>query len=524
MTHHARRRIAATLTAGAIAVLGPAAAVAPAHADAPGGDVVTLAATNSPLRIAIPSDDDDELMISIERDSSGPVHDLKITADLSGIASFATAARPAECTGETCTVTDQKTMTDKGDTAGLLLSAKPGATPGSTGTVVFSGTSSDGTVNSVTATVVAGKPDIVVGSLDDHATAKPDSTVDYPIYVGNDGSAPIDGEQVTLDSSAGLDLGSHSNCVPHSSTDPRQAHELLCTFATTLDPGKIYKLATPLGVRVAHTALYETFGYQARMLDAPAPADGGGSALTLVPAGDAPKGLAAAASQYVTVDNTADFAAKGDEATGRPGASVHIDVSVTNHGPASVRELESDDQMGVMVTIPKGTTTTAVPASCYPWEIDGPGGGKKLGRPQYICEAPEPFAPGATVSLPFTLKIAANAPSVTTGQVKATTMYGSALAFDKDSGNNTAPITVHVPGGTAPGSTGGATGGSGSAGSTGGNAPSPQTAGGTSAGGGLADTGFDGGDLAGLGGALVLAGAAVFAVTRRTRARAGRAA
>lgn len=525
MTHHTRRRIAATLAAGAVVFLGPAAALAPAHADTPAADVVTLATLNSPLRISIPSDYDDELDITYLRDSSGPVHNLKLTADLSGIASFAGPRYPSSCTGEICTLTDQKTMTDKEDTAGILLSATADAKPGATGTVVFTGTSSDGTVNTVTATVTAGKPHIVVGSLEDHATAKPDTTINYPVYVGNDGSLPIQGEQVTLESSAGLDFGTYSNCTPESSDDETQAHKAVCDFATTLEAGKVYKLATPLGVKVAHSALNESFEYQAQMLDTPPTGAGGSDALTLVPAGDVPHGLSAQAQQYVDVDNTADFAAKGDRATGKPGGSVHVDVSVTNDGPASVDVLDSDDQMGVMVTIPKGTTTTAVPASCAPWYIDGPGSGKKLGRPQYICEAPRPFAPGATVSLPFTLKIASNAAAVTTGQVKATTEYGSTLPFDKNGANNTAPITVHVTGGATPppnSGGGGASGGTGSG--TGGNAPSPQTTGGTGAGGGLADTGFNGGDLAGIGGALIVAGAGAFLITRRIRTRGGRAA
>jgi hypothetical protein len=517
----ASSRLAASLTAAALAVLGPAVAVSPAQADSASGDVITLSTINSPLQISIPSSPDDLLYIGVTRNTDGPVHDVKITADLSGIASFAGPADPSKCSGEICPVPEETTMTDKANSTTIALAAKPDAKPGSTGTVVFSGTSADGTVGSVTATVVAGKPHIVVGSLPSHATARPGGTITYPIYIGNDGSLPIQGERVTLESSSGLDFGRYSNCTASTSADPLRARRAVCDFDTTLAPDTLYKLATPLAVQVAPTALYESFDYSATMLSSPPAGGQGSSALTLVPAGTPPRNLGQQAQQYVDVSNTADFAAKGDTVTGKPGGTVHVAVSVTNRGPASVNVLDSDDQMGVMVTVPKGTETTAVPPSCAPWDIDGPAGGHKLGRPQYICAAPRPFAPGQTFSLPFTLKIGANAAAVTTGQVKATTEYGSKLAFDKDTANNTAPITVHVIGGTTAPTTGGTSGGGGASGGTGGgNAPGPQTTGGTG-GGGLADTGFGGAGLAGIGAGLVVVGGGVFLALRRLRTRGG---
>ncbi len=527
MTHDRTRRVAATLTAGAVALLGTAAAVAPAHADT-GGDVVTLTATDSPLSLEMSDRGDNDLSVSIERNTPGPVHDLKVTADLSG-APFVTASYAqahGECTGEVCTVADDKTMTDKGDTADIELAVKDGTKPGTEGTVVFSGTSSDGTVNSVSATVIAGTPHIVVSPLPDHGTAAPGGTLDRTLYVADDGALPIHAERITLESSDGLDFGGYSNCTPVHSEDPLSAHKAVCDFATTIAAGRRYRLVMPKGVKVAATALNESFGYSAQILSTPPTGTGGPDALRLVkngtPGGDWPSDT----QEYVAVSNTADFAATGDTVSGRAGGSASLTVSVTNHGPASVQVLDSDDQMGVMVTVPKGTTTTKVPSSCYPWDIDGPGSGPRLGRAKYICDAPSPFEPNASVSLPFTVKIASDAPTVATGEVRATTMYGSTLDFDHDSADNTAPITVDVAGGVATppasGGSGGSTGSTGSGTHTSGNAPAAQDLGSQPTG-SLADTGFSGGDLAGLGGALLVAGGGAFLFARRARARSGRA-
>jgi LPXTG-motif cell wall-anchored protein len=211
--------------------------------------------------------------------------------------------------------------------------------------------------------------------------------------------------------------------------------------------------------------------------------------------------------------------AGGDTVAGARGDLVHVDLSLSNEGPARVANNVSDDQPAVLFTVPTGTKAVEIPKECSVWNEYGDGGtGEQTpGAPQYVCDPDEyHFEVGDTRTFHFGLKIRKGA-KTTTGEVKAMTAYGNVMTFDHNHANDTAPVTVKVKG------AGSDTGASPSAsattsGSDDGNAPTTQTVADTAATGSLASTGSSSAlpVAAAVGaGALLLGGGLVFVVRRR---------
>ncbi|BBA97736.1 hypothetical protein RVR_3623 [Actinacidiphila reveromycinica] len=533
------RRSAAALTAAAVALLG--AAVVQAPAQAADGPALPLVVQSTSVGLPQPDDSGDPPQISwsLAPPSSGPtVTDVVVSLDLSGISSFATADSGSP--GDVVTWKDAELGV--GGTGGLVeLTAKAGVPLGTTGTAVLSGTADNATITPVTVRVTVGAVGLVVNKLAKVGHAKPGDHLDAPITVVNTGQLAADGAYLKVTTTEGLAYAQHfSNCVygKQSSRDGFATldNNAVCHIDTTLLPGTKYRLSTPVGIDVTGSAMWDLVRYSVSPepgTPVVGPNTGGGPALSLVPvgAGSAPAGAQDTADWTVDTDNTANLVAGGATASGKPGDTVEVTASMRNEGPAGVDIETSDDQLGVMVDVPRGTTAVKIPDACYTWSGDGPGQ-HRTGASRYICWTTPPLRVGASVTMPFTLRIDADAPTLATGTVRATTVYDSALPFDPDPSDNTAPLTVHVQGGATAtptasvAGTGTGTGTNGSSGTTRSAARTP--AGGTSGGstgstggtGALASTGSDGARaLTWIGAALLAFGGAAFALAHSRRSR-----
>ncbi|MFE1961300.1 hypothetical protein [Streptomyces sp. NPDC059479] len=525
------RRLAAALTAAAVTLLGGALTTGSAHAD--GGSAPYLFAASA-VGLAVP--DDGEGQVSWGLDSKGStLQDVQVTVDITGISSFASTSDDF-CVNGLCTF--DRGDVDENGTGGIVnIKAKPNAELGTSGTAVIIGTASGETLAPFTVKVTVGAVDLVVNTIKHIDNAKPGSTLTAPITVANTGSLTAATTDYRFAISPGLSFATHfPNCDYDTgkTTDSWEQTVATCHLTTPIEPGKKYKLSTALKLKVKKSALYEIFSYAPTATSTTVPSTPrttSAADLSLVPDGSAPP--AASAPQHsqwaINAANTADLAVTGDTATAKPGATATLTATVSNLGPASVNRSTYDDQLSLLVGIPKGTTTTQVPAACAPWT----GGGSSepaLGAPQYLCDLDSPFDSGHTQKLTFTVKVDADAPATTSSSVMTQLAYGGAPPYDTNKANNTGTFTVNVPGGAATSTTGG----SGSTG--GGNQPSAQTgnqvsatsgASGTAGGdtpaaaGSLASTGGNGTMTIACTGAAALAlGGAVFAFARNRRARA----
>jgi len=476
MSTHIWRRGAAALTAAAAMLLGGALTTGSAHAD--GGSAPTFFA-RTPEALAVPDNGDGQVSWGLDGNGS-PLDDVHVTVDITG------------------TVSGQK-------------------------------------LAPFTVDVSVGRVDLVVNGLKNIDDAKPGSTLTAPLTVANVGSLTAATTDYRFALSRGLSLASHfPNCDEGGTTTHGWEQTVVtCHFTTPIEPGKKYRLSTPLKLAVAQSALREIFEYKPTATSTAVPVTPRTSSaddLSLVPDGSAPPAHSAAqqGQWYITVANTADLAVTGDTATAKPGATTELTATVSNLGPATVDRSTYDNPLTLLVDIPKGTTATKVPAGCTP-SVGGLGE-PKPGAPQYRCYADSPFTSGHTQKLTFTVKVGAGAPATTSGSLLAQTEDGGALPYDTHKTNNAAAFTVHVPGGAATGTTGG------SGNSTGGNQTSTQT--GTQGGSGSATTGTTGGNapaadgslaatgehgtmtVAYAGAAALALGGAAYAPARRRKARA----
>ncbi|MEV6425533.1 LPXTG cell wall anchor domain-containing protein [Streptomyces sp. NPDC051662] len=569
MSLPSRRRWSATRAAVAVVLLGAALVGTPAQAD-PSRSSTPAAGTDGP-KTATQSDrsgtvaqadrpvlkfhvaqnevglpqpaesDPPQISWGVPGDpDGGTAKDVVVKIDVSGISAF-TDILGSGCPGDVCARPVGDIAPD-GFEGGLIeMRAKPGAALGTTGTARVYATSSNATVIGTTVKVTVGAVALVVSRFPDTDTAVPGSTLDAPITVANTGSLTAQGVELRLGTSHELGFAQRfSNCV-YGTTDPpsgngRQLPEAVCRIGTPVEPGKRYRLSTPVGFDVKKTALFEFLDYQVTPLGASVPTnaksgDGSGPVLGLVPDGSAPPGgsLTDRSRWIVNVVNTADLDVTGDTVTADPGDTVTLAAKIRNDGPASVDLITTDGQISLLVEIPKGTTVVKMPERCRLWKGDGTVD-PDPDAPAYLCWIGSPFPVGKVATLPFVLKVGADAPETTRGVVRHMSEWGAELTFDTNKANNKAFFTVRVTDG------GGDDGGS--AGGSGGNQPVPQTtatataqphttagttgAAGTTGGGTgvLAQTGGGGTPAIALAGAGVLAaGAALLVVARRRTAR-----
>lgn len=539
-------------------VAGTGVAATPAHA---AGPVVRVVADRA---VSLPETADDPgnpvfLGWLLEKDGAETAEDVKVIFDLTDVADFAKTDLNCPNVGAVYTC-DRGDIDDPSNSGGIVkLIPTDGADLGDTGTVEISGTSTNGEVVSATTKVTVGSPDLALGRLPDR-NVKIGTTHENEITITNNGTLPADGIVLRLRATPGLGYPDEfSNCTYATVPEPmyNARSEALCRFDTVIEPGQTFALDQPVGLEIETNALFEIFDYEVQLADSTlgrtlardgkkaGGTKGDGERLSLKAAGTAERRAAEPdladnhRRQSLDADSGADLVAVGDSAKGKPGDEVSVTATLRNAGPGWVGIHGSDDQPALLVTIPKGTKAVRVPEDCSVWNIDGPAGPGVPGKPQYICAAlPRFLDAGAAYSFDFTLKIGKDAKGAkdTSGTARATTVYGSTLDFDKDHGNDTAKLTVRVPGSGSDSS--GGSGSAGASGSSGGNDPGAQSTGGTSAGstgstggsgsggsaggGGLATTGSSGMPLVAgaAAGAAALGGALFLAMRRRRTAEA----
>ncbi|MFF7329897.1 hypothetical protein [Streptomyces sp. NPDC008150] len=305
-------------------------------------------------------------------------------------------------------------------------------------------------------------PSLEISSLP-AASPAPGSVYDQPVTITNNGTAAANGVVFQVRLTRGLAFPAAADGCAYS-TDADQVAQALCKLDVVVAPGQ--SVTTPVRFKALPKALMEVVEYGTGPTGQ-APGDDGFD--------DSYRRLA------LTADSSADLVATGDSAKGSPGGYVNVTATMRNDGPGWIHDEESDEQPGLLVHIPPGTTAVEVPEECAPFGIDAPTGPSEPGHSTYVCWHDDNLIEvGQSLAYTFRLRLAKDAKD-TKGAVTASSVYGTHEAYDKNTSNDTAYLKVDVTGGdtsgtghsggSGPGSGGSAGGGSGTGG---GNDPHPQ--------------------------------------------------
>lgn len=179
--------------------------------------------------------------------------------------------------------------------------------------------------------------------------------------------------------------------------------------------------------------------------------------------------------------------------SGEVGATVEATVAAVNNGPAVIDSTLSGDPSGlVRFTVPEGTTVTTVPAGCLATaDVEDP---NAPGAASYDCRVPTAVSVGGSVSWTFGLRLD-RASTDARGSLTVLGLHSLGgedvpLPGDVDASNDTADVLVTTTGGSGAGH---------------GSAKEP-----------LAKTGASAPVLVGTAGALLVGGAALLLIRRRT--------
>ncbi|MFL3868551.1 peptidase [Streptomyces bacillaris] len=534
---------APTAAAPVVALGGPAQTAL--HPYAEGGD----GPKRSTARITVTGADDTayegEFTVTFDLTGAAGVADVAFAPE-AGIECAATAPGSATCTGHGISP-GRSTVTD------LLLTAAEGSEQGDTGTVRVTGEARGAAFTPFTTEVTVGGPDLVMHRLPFDHEPVPGQQQQAPITFTNRGSRAAEGVVLTLRHSRGLDIPQrYSNCAYTTDGAWTTAR---CTVEGAFEAGATYTLAAPLTLKTTDRAYRDIFGYGIHEAGASAgtargataaraargPAGGSDDVLRAVPA---PRPTAARALDLEPGDNeheadfrtenTADFVAYGDTASGRAGATVTARLGFRNDGPAWIGHLRSGESVAAVdFTVPQGATVTSAPEGCRGVSAEGTAlpTGRTGPAPRYVCPTPATVRDDGGLDLAFGLRI----DEVLLGAVGRVVVRGpepraAGLPFDPDPGNNAARVVLNGesggpspappegPGDDAPGTPAPATPTPGAAGAGDTAAPgaAPNTA--TGNGGSLAATGSPTARAAsGLAVAALTAGLVLFTAARRRR-------
>ncbi|WP_405636655.1 peptidase [Streptomyces sp. NBC_01178] len=561
----ALRRAAGPLAAAGLLAVAPLAGAA-GPANAAGLPVVVLGGPPETGLHPYPADGGPKAStVGITLDApaagegSGFGGELTLTFDLQGIAGVADVAFAAGA-GPECQVRGVKAVCeDRGvrpgtrSVADLLVTAAPGSATGDSGTITVSGEAGGAAVAPFTARVTVGGPDLVMEELPFRTELTPGDRQRAPITFANRGAGDADGVLLTLRYTRGLDIPQrYSNCR-YSEGGPGLPDfgwtTALCSVEGAFEAGETYTLATPLTIEATERAYRDTFLYRVEEVGAARPgharsASGGGEVLTAVPV-KAPTKRTAARNTDPTphdnqreadfrTENTADFAAYGDQVSGARGATVTAGIGFRNEGPAWIGHLRSGEDVAVVdFTVPRGASVVGKPDRCRAVTAAGAYREDQASpAPRYLCPTGTAVRDGEGLDLPFALRID-DVLTGAEGEVAVRGLYARnpALPFDPVPANDTARLVLNAgDGGSAPGGTGGG-GGEPSAppvpapeeSPSGAPTPSASTAsgvpGGSGSGGGLAATGSAAGAVASAAAVALATGVTLVAAARR---RAGR--
>ncbi|MEV6596181.1 polymer-forming cytoskeletal protein [Actinoplanes sp. NPDC051346] len=516
MDHRFARPLAGLVAAGA-AALGLAA---PAYADP--ANAVTVSLTDT--LVAVGAQTPLQPVLSAERDAK--FTKTAMTYELSDGLAGVSLVNPdsADCTSASptkLTCTASWIDVGPGGVDGYLvgdLKADKTAVAGATGTVklTFSAEGVAPVVKTAKVTVADGVDLAAGGSLE--MSVEPGATFTAPLQVANAGKGPVRGVGLFFGTDYAFQATEQfSNCVYDG--DRLRG----CLFDQELDAGAAYELLLPYRLRKDTYAPrnvsgefqwmtaddYRAFGEKLAADGHKFGKAGSGSALQLKPK----SALRAAAAQtdvdpannwqrlvvHATGKQGADIVAVGAKISGTAGTTVEAAVGLVNKGPATLDwSRVGSAASNAVVTIPKGSKVTTVPAGCRLVDKDDSQGDKK--KVQYFCESEFLLLAGETVTWKFGLKIEKVVPNAT-GAVEVNPWPGDQFKKDLNRANDKAALVLNPADAQQ--------GGKGGKGDTGG----------AGAGGGLPVTGPRGVTLGVTGALLVAAGAvALWLTRRRTRA------
>ncbi|MEV4623371.1 hypothetical protein AB0J74_32260 [Asanoa sp. NPDC049573] len=496
------RRIARTLIAGCGAVAAALAIAPPPASAAP--EIVAVSMRDVTVAIGGPGAVAGVTLIAAE-----PVvlDDVVVTYDFSALAGVAELVPLPGCS-----LVDSSILTCTRDQLRLGASPLPGqfdvvvravdGTSGGEGPLQLSISSGDvGLSSSTSSWVRVGDGVDLVAGPPSSLSRRPGESFTLPLRVDVAGATEVNDPRVYFsDVYAFRATRKFNNCL--YVLDRVRS----CTFAGLFTPGASYTAVMPflVGADTAAPATreltatwftaaqaedYESFlaghGYSGGEpgTDGDLPLTGLLALRPLPPQADTvPSNNASSLSVAITGRNGLDLAAVGVALSGPVGAVRSMSVGLRNDGPAALDD-HNGAAVAVDVTVPPGTTATAVPGECAPL-VNGVASATDGGTPgaaAYRCRPDLPVYPDLTVGFAFDLRIdragRADGGVVVTG------------VADLSASNDRAAIVVNGPADPAP----------------------------SGGGGGLPITGAPAGTLAGLGVLLIFVGACAVALAR-TRA------
>lgn len=513
LTHSTRRWLAGLGVAGAFVAASASPAVA---AEAPfkiATHDLLVAPGHTDYGYLYAQPTDTESVLNFGRTS--------VDVDLSAVAAFATV-EPAW--GWACDVSATKlhceTDVEEGQSPWFdySVTAKDDAKPAQKGSLAISITAGGKTAKATADITIAEGVDLVSDPTTEGSGA-PGGTAGLPAVVRNAGETAVDGAVLVIQAEyLAAYGGDFSNC-----TSDEWGMASFCTFDTKIEPGKAYKIAGNVPLKVAPEARtnakfpvllswWTTDDWDVAFKDWFVDVKPGkGGKLRLVeqsmqsaraPQTDLDRmNDTTLGTVRVTGDSHADLATKGATARGKKGDVVTVEPSFTNLGPAVLEYLGQATpgiqfkDLPVRVSVPADTTVVEAPSNCVPftpeeeWDPWNASWGKP-GAKEYACQVLESWKDDEA-SYSFGLRIDKVVPN-------AVGSITTALIGDPNKSNNTAKIVIN------PTST---DGGNGNGGNGGGD------------GGGLPVTGQSTGLIAGLGALLLAAGVGGYLVTKRRRTR-----
>ncbi|MFG3226467.1 hypothetical protein ACGF07_17005 [Kitasatospora sp. NPDC048194] len=576
------RRALGAGSAAVVAALAVGTAALPAHAADHQLKIFVAGSYQLTTEPTAPPQWGENVFMHVGRTGTGPVDNVKLTLDTTGLDGVATlTARGCSTEGKTITCDLHRLDYDKINITGSLwLSAVAGVKPGASGTVHATLSAPGAQTGTADFRVDVGAAVFRTKAPSLNKDVKVGSKLPAALEFANHGQLPAKRAIVNILLTTGLTVDTWpSNCEyavdkgtrgDKNSGQPEPSTHAICTIDGEIAPGQAVKL-NGLDLGVGPQAYYDFADYAVFTAEDVYGNDGAdlrklmsfqrgtGAPATLVKsAGEGiPPGLDVngyGTEQEVLADSSADFEATGGWAPDATGTAGSLTVGMGNKGPASIMDRSGGEGAPhVSVQLPEGVTVTDLPATC---RADDYVHGRKSDKPlnKFTCDGVgSSFMPnGATVAHKLNLKLPAG-----TGPLTATVSLqneqsafedghpSAVMAWDHNPANDL--VTVALRGGATgtPAPTGGATATVTPAPSRSATAapsatvapaalpaagsPSPAAAGGAgsdgpaagrAAGGSLASTGSSAVlPLAGAGAAAVLLGGAALVAARRFRAR-----
>jgi hypothetical protein len=402
------------------------------------------------------------------------IQDLQVTVDTGALPAGVTVAPDEfpygwDCTTSAASIVCSSTVTSSVEWGGytttgsvdsylpLNVTVDPGASF-ATGSITATATATGLDGGSATAPYSVAQPVEMVGQPVGAVTGPPGQRFSEQWAVTNAGTATVHGVTLVMYGSDDIPLigARYSNC--HYPADSLSAY---CTFDNDLAPGVTYTISAPQDykIRLDHTAPWKDAvdGDWSTSAEAAYPPPdsvaGQGAPLSLVvqSTGAAAPPLSQAglpqtdqnyrndsdAGITVTGTNPADLEAVGGKASGvAVGQAATLQLGVRDDGPASaIMNRAGEEVTFATVTVPTGTTATAVPVICEPI-VNGQPDDSLTGLPgfgTYDCSIFHTIELNQTYALPFTFT-----PTV------AQDRWTGSITID-DAGNtadNTAQITL----------------------------------------------------------------------------------